>query len=77
LQGLVRMPRYYFHVRNDKAFDDDTGELHQTRQAAEAQAVQLASELAADGQTYRGYDVVVTDEEGNEIARLPIAPAHH
>ena len=71
------MPRYFFHVRDGgSVFDDDT-ENHPTREAAEAKAAQLARELAADEKTYSSYNVVVTDENGNEIARLPIAPAHH
>jgi hypothetical protein len=72
------MPRYFFHVRDGRlVFDDATGEMHPTRQAAEAKAAQLASELAADGETYSGYNVIVTDDHGNEIARVRVAPVRH
>jgi hypothetical protein len=69
------MPRYFFHVTDsERAFNDQTGEMHPTRQAAEAKAAQLARELAAERETYLDYSVIVADEDGNEIARVPVSP---
>jgi hypothetical protein len=68
------MPRYFFHVRGGAfSFDDETGETCSSHEAAEAIASNIARELAGDGETYRGYHVLVTDQNGNEIGRIAIA----
>jgi hypothetical protein len=68
------MARYFFHVRNgESAFDDEMGEVHSTPDGAVARAAQIARELAAEPESYRGYSVIVTDEDGNEIANVLIA----
>ena len=68
------MPRYFFHVRDGvRSFDDSEGEILSGIVAAEAKAAQIARELAADGEAYRSYRVVVTDATGNEIASRMIA----
>jgi hypothetical protein len=67
------MPRYLIHVRNhERSFDDEVGEA-QTPEDAAAKATQIARELAADPGNYGDYNVVVTDEDGNEIADVLIA----
>ena len=67
------MPRYFFHVRDgEEAFDDETGKVYLTCEAAKATAAQIARELAADDATYQGYHVCVIDEDGNKVARLPV-----
>jgi hypothetical protein len=67
------MPRYFFHVRGDaRAFDDQTGEMCPSPEAAEAKAANIASELAEDGETYRGHHLVVTDHDRNEIIRAAV-----
>ncbi len=69
------MTRFFFHVRDhSNAFDDTEGEVLQGRAAAAVRAEQIARELAGDGDSYRGYQVVAVDESGNEIANCPIAP---
>jgi hypothetical protein len=69
------MPRYYFHVRNGGfPLDDETGEVHRTIEAAEARARLLARELSHEPETYRGYSVVVIDEDGKTIASVQITP---
>lgn len=69
------MPRFFFHVRNDPiAFNDTEGEVLPGPAAAATRAEQIARELARDGDSYRGYQVVVLDELGNEVARCAIEP---
>ena len=69
------MPRFFFHVRDDSsAFDDREGEVLPGPAAAAARAEQITRELAGDGDSYRGYHVIVLDELGNEVARCAIAP---
>jgi hypothetical protein len=66
--------RYFFHARNgESAFVDEVGEMHSTPEDAAAKAAQIARELAAEPENYRGYNVIVTDEDGNEIANVSIA----
>jgi hypothetical protein len=74
LDGDPKMPRYFFHVRDDaRSFDDREGEILPGVAAAAAKAAQIARELAADREAYRSYRVVVTDDTGNEIASRTIS----
>jgi hypothetical protein len=67
------MRRYYFNVRDDDhSLDDDTGEVHRTIDAAEAKGRQIARELSDEPETYRGYSIVVIDEDGKMVASIPI-----
>lgn len=67
------MPRFFFHVRDDSsAFDDTEGEVLPAPGAAATRAEQIARELAGDGDSYRGYQIIVLDELGNEVARCAI-----
>jgi hypothetical protein len=69
------MPRFFFQVRDDSsAFDDTEGEVLQGPAAAAVRAEQIARELAGDGDSYRGYQVIALDESGNETANCPVAP---
>ncbi len=69
------MPRFFFHVRDGlAAFDDREGEVLPGPGAAATRAEQIARELAGDGDNYRGYQVIVLDELGNEVARCAIVP---
>lgn len=69
------MPRFFFHVRDDSTeFDDTEGEVLRGPAAAARRAEQIARELAGDGDSYRGYQVIVLDELQNEVARCAIAP---
>ena len=68
------MPRFFFHVRDDcRAFDDTEGEILREPAAAAIRAEQIARELAGDGDSYRGYQVIALDEAGNEVASCRVA----
>jgi hypothetical protein len=74
LDGVPKMPRYFFHVTDGvRSFDDREGEILSGVAAAEAKAAQIARELAADREAYCNYRVVVTDDTGNEIGSRAIA----
>ena len=74
LDGVPKMPRYFFHVTDGaRSFDDREGEILSGFAAAEAKAAQIARELAADWEAYCNYRVVVTDDTGNEIGSRAIA----
>jgi hypothetical protein len=69
------MPRFFFHVRDDSsAFNDIEGEVLLGHAVAALKAQQIARELAGDGDSYRGYQVIALDESGNEVANCVIAP---
>jgi len=65
------MPRYFFHVSNGRTFKDDWGEHYLATADAMAHAAKIAKELAEDG-GWGGYLVVVEDEHGAEIGRVPV-----
>jgi hypothetical protein len=68
------MSRYYFHVRNGGfPLDDETGEVHRT---IEPPKRGLGFSLASfpTNRSYRGYSIVVIDEDGKTIASVPITP---
>jgi len=44
-------------------------------EVAMVQAAVIAAELARDGEWYNGHVVHVTDEQGNEIGRVPVVTA--
>jgi hypothetical protein len=77
LDGVPKMPRYFFHVTNGvRSFDDREGEILPGVAAAEAKAAQIARELAADREAYCNYRVVVTDDTGSEIGSREIAVSY-
>jgi hypothetical protein len=53
-------------------FEDDHGRTFATLEEAKAAASAFAAELARDSGQYRGFEIYVTDEDGNDVARLPI-----
>ena len=64
--------RYFFKVADHGAeFPDDTGEDCPTPDAARVRAEALARELGSDPD-YRGFTIIVTDEQGKEVARVSI-----
>jgi hypothetical protein len=63
------MRRYFFHV-SKPGLIDDVGEDFPTAAHARAQAVRVAKEL--EGTSLAGLAVCVADQDGNEIARVPI-----
>ena len=71
-----RLPRYWFHaVCEDRTYRDEVGRDFGSPEEAFAHAETIAKELAADGGAYRGYAVRVLDEQGREVAFLPVGPA--
>jgi hypothetical protein len=66
------MERYYFHVTDGElTFGDEVGRTFATPAAAEGHAVIIATELASD-EGWKGFSVVVTNQTGHEVARVPI-----
>ncbi|APG09752.1 hypothetical protein BKD09_15545 [Bradyrhizobium japonicum] len=65
--------RYFFHVSSHgMAFEDETGTVLPDAEAAILYASVIAAELAQDGNEYHGFDVRAVDNDGNEIARMPV-----
>jgi hypothetical protein len=67
------MARFFFHVKNDSTFKEE-GENYPNLETARAHAAKIASELAKET-SYEGFAVSVTDEQGNEVAYVPIGEA--
>jgi hypothetical protein len=64
--------RYFFHVTDGMStFKDEEGQNFSSLDDAKANAMVIASELAVD-ETYRGCTIWVTDDQGNEVARVVI-----
>ena len=63
--------RYFFHTVGP-SYEDDNGSRFAQEKDAVAHATVIASQLA-DDDGFAGYSILVVDEEGNEIARIPIA----
>jgi Domain of unknown function (DUF6894) len=71
-----RMARFFFHVKNDSTFkeEEEEWENYPNLETARAHAAKIASELAKET-SYEGFAVSVTDEQGNEVAYVPIGEA--
>jgi len=65
------MPRFFFHVTNGSTFKDEVGGDYSSLEAARVHADRIASDLSMD-LDYEGFAVVVTDEQGNQVAHVPI-----
>jgi hypothetical protein len=67
------MALYFFHVIGaDGAFRDEEGRSFRALEDAMAYAAVIAGELSGDGENYQGFAVCVADEQGREVARVPI-----
>ncbi len=66
------MPRYYFHITGRLEFEDDEGEEFPDVAAAVLQALTMARELASNRDNYHGCFLRVTDDKGDELARIPV-----
>jgi hypothetical protein len=67
------MPQYYFHVTDGQCtFNDDNGSFHLSSTEAYTEALRIADELASDDASYTGFIICVVDQDGNEVARVPI-----
>ena len=72
------MARFFFHVKSDSTFfkeeEEEEGENYPNLETARAHAAKIASELAKET-GYEGFALSVTDEQGNEVAYMPIGEA--
>jgi hypothetical protein len=67
------MARYFFHVIGaDGAFKDAEGLSFPALEDAMAYAAVIAGELSGESENYQGFAVCVADEQGREVARVPI-----
>ncbi len=65
--------RYFFHVKNHgKVCHDGVGRRFININNAKSHAAVIANEFAIEAENYEGYSVCAVDENGNEIARVPI-----
>ena len=72
------MPPYYFHVTDGRTtYNDDNGSLHLAFADAHTEALRIAAELASDDRAYPGFIVRMVDQDGNEVARVPIDGIAH
>lgn len=62
---------FFFHIENGTNYPDESGGVFLTAGHAVARGLTIARELARDGD-WSGFSVVVTDERGETIIRLPI-----
>jgi hypothetical protein len=66
--------RYFFHVASDHTiYKDEVGRNFSNVEIAIAHATVIARELAIEAENYIGFSVCVTDDHGQEVARVPIA----
>jgi hypothetical protein len=65
------MPRFFFHVTDGSVSKMQTGKTSLASNLPGTHAAQIANELAQAGD-YGGLAVKVTDEQGNEVAYVPI-----
>ena len=65
--------RYFFHVASDgTAYTDEVGRSFSSVESAKAHAFVIARELAIEAENFIGFSVCVTDDHGQEVARVPI-----
>ncbi|WP_458191473.1 DUF6894 family protein [Bradyrhizobium sp. UFLA05-153] len=65
--------RYYFHILcKARTVEDETGTVLTDTEAARLYASVLAAELAYRGDKYRDCEVRAVDDDGKEIARMPV-----
>ena len=65
--------RYFFHVKNrGKSRHDGVGRRSININNAKAHAAVIANEFAIEAENYDGYSVCAVDENGTEVARVPI-----
>jgi uncharacterized protein DUF6894 len=69
------MPRYFFNVHNGVRARDDTGITFDDDPAARAHAQHLANRILAQGtKAMLAATVIVTDDAGKQLVRLPVQP---
>jgi hypothetical protein len=71
------MLQYFFHVTDGHStYRDESGSLHLSFADAYAEASRIAGELARDG-AGPGFTVCMVEQDGNEVARVPIDGIAH
>jgi len=65
---------FSFTSKTAARFKEEEGEKDPNLETARAHAAKIASELAKET-SYEGFAVSVTDEQGNEVAYVPIGEA--
>lgn len=63
--------RFFFHIQNGVNYPDECGSVFLSPGQAAQRGLAIARELARDGD-WSGFSVVVTDERGQTITRVPI-----
>ncbi|MDI3562561.1 DUF6894 family protein [Bradyrhizobium sp. Arg816] len=63
--------RFFFHIENGVNYPDECGGVFLSPGDAAERGLTIARELAQDGD-WSGFSVVVTDERGRTITRVPI-----
>src|SRR5215216_1883991 len=74
----VPMPRYHFHLVDSQTVADKGGHELPDNATAERVAKQLGERLRGDLPQLRNrnFAIVVTDEEGERVCRIPIDPSN-
>jgi hypothetical protein len=77
-QGVVAMPRYYFHVHNRERLTDPDGTVLSGKKSAVIHALGVARELmfkrsGMRGQPWSAWTMRVKDKNGKTIHTLPFA----
>jgi hypothetical protein len=72
------MPRYHFHLIDSQTVADKGGHELPDNATAERVAKQLGERLRGDLPQLRNrnFAIVVTDEEGERVCRIPIDPSN-
>jgi hypothetical protein len=72
------MPRYHFHLVDSETAADKGGHELPDNAAAERVAKQLAERLRGDLPQLRNrnFAIVVTDEDGERVFRIPVDPSN-
>jgi hypothetical protein len=72
------MPRYHFHLIDSETLADKGGHELPDNATAEMVAKQLAERLRGDLPQLRNrnFAIVVTDEDGERVCRIPIDPSN-
>ena len=72
------MPRYHFHLIDSETLADKGGHELPDNAAAEMVAKQLAERLRGDLPQLRNrnFAIVVTDEDGERVFRIPLDPSN-
>jgi len=65
--------RFFFHIQNGVTYPDERGSVFVSPSHAVERGLTIARELARDGD-WSSFSVVVTDEGGRTITRIPIKP---